>query len=322
MRETAENIEEKALSWVARLDRMGSDAPEPPELRLWLHEDPRHMGAFMRAAAAWQHLERATILAPTEEQPATRSRAIHMRQHRRWFLGAGACAAALTGMVGLQHLVRNNSQLTTGRGEIRRVPLEDGSLLAMNTDTRLRVDIQPNLRNVRIDEGEAWVQVAPDAARPFVVSAGDIRVRAVGTAFSVRRLTVGSEVLVSEGVVEVWSTHNPNEIQRLSAGQSTLIQVDTGIGSAETSLDEVHRKLAWREGDIVLAGESLSDAIAEFNRYNDIQIILADPSIADSEWIGRFRTNEPGAFARAVAVTTGTPVENGPKVIRIGNPHS
>ena len=66
-------------------------------------------------------------------------------------------------------------------------------------------------RNVRIDKGEAWFQVAKDKKRPFVVAAGDVRVRAVGTAFSVRRLEEGADVQVTEGVVEVFrpeSFHN------------------------------------------------------------------------------------------------------------------
>lgn len=326
MQKPAESIEETALRWVARLDREEQTASQHPELQLWLSEDTRHRGAFMRALAAWQQLERASILSGAEVWNApvdAQSLPLHTDKTRhdlprRWLLAGAACAAGVSGLFGLQHYLRRNDRFSTARGEIRRVPLSDGSLMAINTSTEVTVGLAKDLRAVTILEGEAWIQVAPDAARPFVVSTGDIRIRAVGTAFSVRKSEHGSEVLVTEGVVEVWSSHSPSNVQRLHAGQSLIVGSERLRPPAQATHDEVQRKLAWREGEIVLAGENLSAAIAEFNRYNDIQIVLIDTSLSDTEWIGRFRTNEPQAFAQAVAVTTGSSVEIGPDIISIG----
>lgn len=318
MQKPAETIEETALRWVARLDREEQTASQYPELQLWLEEDPRHRGAFMRALAAWQQLERASILSSAEAFNAPAKAPTRQGLPRRLILAGVGCAASVAGLFGIQHYLGRSTRFSTALGEIRRIPLTDGSLIAINTSTELTVDLAKDLRAVSILEGEAWVQVAPDAARPFVVSAGDIRVRAVGTAFSVRRLKSGSEVIVTEGVVEVWSSRDPSNVQRLQAGQTLAISAASQEPPAEATHDEMQRRLAWREGEIVLAGESLSTAVAEFNRYNDVQIVLADTTLSNTEWIGRFRTNEPQAFARAVAVTTGAPVQIDNHTIRIG----
>lgn len=326
MQKPAETIEDMALRWVARLDREEQTASQHPELQLWLAEDDRHRGAFMRAMAAWQQLEKASILSraetvalPLEAAPLPiHSGETRQGLPRRWLIAGAVCAASVVGLFGVQYFQGRSDRFSTARGEIRRVPLSDGSLMAINTSTEVTVGLAKDLRAVTILEGEAWIQVAPDAARPFVVSTGDIRVRAVGTAFSVRKLEHGSEVLVTEGVVEVWSSHSPSNVQRLHAGQSLIISSESLRPPTQATHDEVQRKLAWREGEIVLAGESLSSAIAEFNRYNDIQIVLIDTSLSNTEWIGRFRTNEPQAFAQAVAITTGSSVQIGPDTISIG----
>jgi ferric-dicitrate binding protein FerR (iron transport regulator) len=105
--------------------------------------------------------------------------------------GLGAAAAACVAVVVGPRLF--SARYGTALGEIRRVPLSDGSMAAINTDTALDVAMSPRLRHVKLDKGEAWFEVAKDARRPFVVESGPVRVRAVGTAFSVRRLEAAAK---------------------------------------------------------------------------------------------------------------------------------
>src|SRR3546814_2061558 len=102
-------------------------------------------------------------------------------------------------------MLLGGTSYATSVGEIRRVPLADGSIAAINTASAIDVKLDDAARHVRVVEGEAWFQVARDKQRPFVVAAGRARVRAVGTAFSVRRRAGGADVLVTEGEVEVWA---------------------------------------------------------------------------------------------------------------------
>src|SRR5690349_3417261 len=162
-RETAEAINEQAMRWVARLDREGPDAGLQVELDTWLAGDPRREGAFLRAEAAWGMLDRAGVLTPEVEdepvaEPPTR---------RRMLLGGGlaaAMAATAGGWLTLRTL--RTVRIRTAKGEIRRVPLADGSMAIVNTDTRVNVDLREDLRAVALDDGEAWFQVAKDKSRP------------------------------------------------------------------------------------------------------------------------------------------------------------
>lgn len=297
-RETAKAIENQAAAWVARLDREPSRALLEAELNAWLEGDARRQGAFLRAEAAWAMLDRAGAMAL--DRPAQAA-----APTRRWLFTGGAAAAAAMGGLVVLGVTRfaSGEHIRTVRGEIRRAPLDDGSMLAVNTESRLRVVLGRTVRKVDLERGEAWFQVAKDATRPFVVVAGDVNVRAVGTAFSVRRRERGADVLVTEGVVEVWSAHAPDRVRRLAVGDHAFVSDAMGPGASQSAAAEIDRRLAWRDGDIVLDGDTLEDAAAEFNRYNMRQILIEDPNLASEALVGRFRTNEPEAFARAVAVT-------------------
>jgi len=201
---SASEIDDEAADWAVRVDAHGLDVEHEPELQAWLGGDVRRAGALLRAQAAISFLDRGRALAngaPTVEAVAAE------RPSRRALIAGvgGAATAALVGGVGLW--AARPQRLDTRLGEIRRVPLADGSLVAINTKTALEVAMKPKSRRVLLKEGEAWFQVAKDPERPFVVAAGPVRVRAVGTAFSVRRgdeAGAGVDVMVTEGVVETW----------------------------------------------------------------------------------------------------------------------
>lgn len=308
--ETAKAINDRAAEWVARIDRSDADLRTQAELDVWLAGDDRRRGAYFRAQAAWKMLDRASVLRGEERDRA--DVAARPMSRRRFVWGGGAIAASLALVATATGVWRSGAErIETATGEIRRVPLADGSFAAVNTRTRLVVDLNPEIRQIALEQGEAWFQVARDRRRPFVVEAGDVRVRAVGTAFSVRRLDGGANVQVTEGVVEVWSIGDEGNIRRITAGSRAYVRNDTGPQQvAEASMD-IDRSLAWRTGQLIFDGDTLGQAAAEFNRYNRVQVTIADPILAQETLIGRFRTNEPDAFARAAAGMLGARVTLG-----------
>jgi transmembrane sensor len=312
-RESAADIEAKAARWVVRVDRGDLTADERAELELWLEGDTRRRGAYVRALAAWSALDRA------DEAPAARGRAsgvLTVLRRREVLTGLGGAAAAACAAVVVGRRV-GSVRYATALGEIRRVPLADGSMAAINTSTSLGVALRPEVRRVKLDRGEAWFQVAKEADRPFVVESGPVRVRAVGTAFSVRRRDDGSDVLVTEGVVEVWSQASPDSRLRLKAGERTFVSDAAGAAPPAAAGPAIARNLAWREGQIILEGELLVDAVAEFNRYNERKIVIADPSLQGERLVGWFRTNDPEGFARAAAASLGGGVQIAGNVILV-----
>lgn len=301
-REKAEDIEAEAARWVWRRDRDGRTPELEVGLEAWLAGDVRRHGALLKAEAVWTLLERAreTTTGPVARQARSTSR-------RAWLAGAGVALAA--SMAGVGVLVLREDRFSTRVGEVRRVPLKDGSTVAVNTASEVDVAFRREQRTVRLRSGEAWFQVARDVQRPFVVEAGAVRVRAVGTAFSVRRRPDGAEVLVTEGVVEVWAEGASRAPARLKAGQGAFVADAIGL-RATAALAAVDRKLEWRYGKIDLAGETLREAVADFNRYNDRKLVIGDPRIADERFYGVFNTSGPEAFAAAVGASLGVEVES------------
>lgn len=301
-REKAEDIEAEAARWVWRLDRDGVTPELEAQLQAWLEGDARRRGALLKAEAVWTLLDRARETAPRPVVRRARS-----ASRRAWLAGAGAALAAAT--VGAGVLILREERFHTGVGEVRRVPLEDGSAVAINTASEVEVAFHRSQRTVRLRQGEAWFEVARDVQRPFVVEAGAVRVRAVGTAFSVRRRSDGAEVLVTEGVVEVWTEGAGRTPARLRAGQGAFVDEKATVRPAVAAPAAVDRRLEWRYGKIDLAGETLREAVADFNRYNDRKLVIADPAIADERLYGVFNTGGPDAFATAVGASLGVEVE-------------
>lgn len=315
-RESAETIAEQAARWVARLDRGDVDVATRAALDAWLHGDPRRQGAFLRAQAAWHMLDRASALgapqAGEHAQPYPPAAAFSTggpSRRRLLYAGGLGMAAAIAGVAFLPDLLaRRNARYTTELGEIRQVPLADGSLAAINTESSMQVTLAPRSREVELDRGEAWFQVAKDRARPFVVAAGQVRVRAVGTAFSVRRRSDGADIQVTEGAVEVWTEGKEDRVVRMAAGARAFVDPSSrAIAPVEASA-AIDRSLAWRTGQIILEGDRLEDAVAEFNRYNQRRVDIADPALAEERLVGRFRINDPESFAEAVHQTLGATI--------------
>jgi transmembrane sensor len=145
--------------------------------------------------------------------------------------------------------------------------------------------------------------VAKDPGRPFVVQAGRTRVRAVGTAFIVRRRSDDDvEVTVTEGTVDVWrELTTPEPAVRLSAGDHTLATPRQIVEPQALTEAQLAGAVAWEDGIIDLNGRSLGEAAAEFNRYNRQIVGIADPRLAAQSVVGRFQSNSPRAFVTAAA---------------------
>ena len=303
-------IDDLACQWCARIDR-GLDDAERAALDAWLAEDGRHRGALLRAQAALSFLDRARALNGVDDRPPE-----GLDRRRVMLAGVvGAAAAAAAGGVGLRLLTRGTPIVTTV-GEIRRLPLEDGSLAVVNSRTRLRVLFSDDRRDVELGQGEAWFQVAKNKARPFTVAAGPVRVQAVGTAFDVRRRDAASEVVVTEGVVKIWSTASSADPIFVAAGHRALVSDNAGVELAVVPPAASDQQLAWRSGLIVLDDMTLAAAAAEFNRYHDRQLEV-DPALARRRVVGWFHTDDLDGFANASAAMVGGRVERTSNVIRI-----
>ncbi len=296
MTQTSASIDAAAAQWVARMDSENWSEADDLALEDWLQLDIRHRGALVHAQALWSTLSDTPSVQSIDEDVAKPAPEPSRRGVLIW--AGGALAASIVG--GL-YLANVGNSYSTEIGEVRRVALDDGSTAALNTDSRMDIAFGKSTRLVRLDRGEAWFEVHKDSARPFDVEAGNLRVRAVGTAFAVRLRAGGTEISVTEGVVEVWKIGDVQPSMRLRAGRTVLVRDNASIVREPSEPDAIERSLAWRTGNIDLVGTRVEDAIADINRYNKRKIVLADPSLAAEVFDGVFRTNDPEGFARVVA---------------------
>jgi transmembrane sensor len=318
MKQSADTIDLVAAEWAVRLLSRKLTADEKAELDTWMSADPRHAGALLRAQAAWVDLDRLTALAggaiPEGSGPAqideAQSKAPPVPSRinrdfgqqmtsRRSLLAAGLTSlAVLAG--GAWWFERHQGRYVSQVGEIRRVTLQDGSQMVLNTATEATVRFDKTLRVVELSTGEGLFEVAKDAKRPFIVRADKVSVRAVGTVFSVRKLGSRVDVIVTEGVVEIRDDAS-GSVRRVTANHQATMGTAEPMRIAAVAPIEAERHLAWRDGMVDFAGERLSVAVAEMNRHNEKPILIDDPSLRDRPVVGLFRASDPASFARTVA---------------------
>jgi transmembrane sensor len=211
----------------------------------------------------------------------------------RRFRSLGLAAAVVLVLAGgwfLAARMAGHEDYSNPEAVAQRVKLRDGSVVHLNTGSELRVDFSAGERRVRLQSGEAYFEVAHDASRPFVVVAGGVVVRAIGTAFNIRLASANVEVLVEEGRVEVAPVASAPiadgapvvAAPQLGAGERT--QVPRTDAMAPPKIERVERRelreaLAWHRQTVVLADIALEDVIARFNRRNEVQLVLADAEL-------------------------------------------
>jgi len=316
---TAADIEAAALRWAVRTDRGPLSDQDRAALEAWTTADVRHAGAYARAVAANAYFDRAQALnpgvLPVRRTPKSLS--------RRSLLAAsgGLLAASVTGAVGLGFWSQRG-RIETPKGDVRRISLTEGSAVTLNTASAVRTDIGPQVRRISLLEGEALFDVVKDPARPFIVQAGDIEIRAIGTSFTVRRHADGQvEVAVREGVVEVRRRSNP-AVLRLSAGSVVMAPLTGEISGSSKPLEELERAMAWRQGRLDLTGLTLAQAAAEFERYADLSIRIADPQVGALKVTGLYSISDPEGFARAAALSLGLEVATSPGSVSLRRPEA
>lgn len=280
----------------------------------WIEQDPAHGYAFAKVEAGWDLAARLRDIAParlnggaargdaTPVSIATARRAPAPPVTRR--LAMGGIAAGLVAAVGAAawRFGAAGDHYATGVGERRVVTLADGSLMRLNTDTAVTVDLAPRRRSIRLKRGEASFDVAHDTRRPFVVAADEARVRAVGTAFTVRLRSDLTEVTVSEGIVGV---RDGGKAERhVPAGNAAAVRRGT-IAVTALAPTDIQRRLAWQDGRLSFDGDTLEQAVDEFNRYRIRPIVIGDPALAGVRIGGTFRSDRSGDFARALEQSFG-----------------
>lgn len=321
-----ERLKDEAAAWVVRLSDVGATSEVRKAFERWRSTSFEHELAYEREAATWARLDRLQALTPGQEKPdpdllASRPAFFDTDEYSgpapRWTIARRA-AAGLIGLIGLGTALGlglglgSDPAYATAVGERRLVVLEDGSRVQLNTNSEIRVHFRHGKRVVELVRGEASFDVA-NGPEPFVIRTEEASVTAGPSDVTVRLKSGGASVAVREGVATVTPVDQPSGAGaiRVAAGYGGLFR-QTGGEAHPIAADDMNRSLAWQQGAIALDGQPLAEAVAEFNRYNNRQMIIADRSIAAYRLGGYFRTDDIPGFVKALQATFPIRATSGP----------
>lgn len=308
----AEEAESEAARWALRCAE-GLTAAEELALADWLAADPCHARLLAEYRSAWDRLEPLAVAAgdPSDDAATRVPPAAGSARFRRLALPALAAAAIALGMwwrpsaepAAPERVARGVAAVLPGPCE-RRV-LADGTTVELNRGAAIEVEFTTAERRVRLAHGDARFAVAKEPGRPFVVAAGAVEARAVGTEFNVRRDHTAVEIVVTEGSVQVESPQAgaaaPREAVLLSAGQQVVVAGEAalaGAGVRTLSADELEKRLAWQSRLIEFDDVPLAEIVAAFNRRNPVRLVIDDPGLAARRMTATFRSDNVESFVR------------------------
>lgn len=311
-------VYEEASEWLVK-NRSGElELDEKRSFDAWLRESPHHIRAYLELTSVWEDvgsldprgnvtadeliaraLNETNVVSLEAAAQARASISAEPRARARRMRFAMAASAVLVSLAAMWLYTQRNVY-TTGIGEQRSIALNDGSTITLNSRSRIRVAYNDTEREVDLVEGQALFHVAKDLARPFIVTSGDTRVRAVGTQFDVYRKASGTVVTVVEGRVAVNESVQQARGAEvlLVAGEQVVVTAQNAVKSPKPNVTAV---TAWTRRSLVFESAPLTDVAEEFNRYNKRQIVISNAELASFHVSGIFSSADPAlllAFLR------------------------
>ena len=311
---------EIAAEWIIRQDH-GLTAEQQDAFNDWLTQNPQHRKAYSQLHFCWEELDRLAGLQSsnrTSVNPDLLDDWIPIqRQINRWVVWGGVLPIAamliLTFAVFFNHTIQEEAkpevtqQVTFER--IRRQPLQDGSELFLNRGADVHVEYTDSARVVRLLNGEVNFVVAKDPSRPFWVEAKGVRLKAIGTAFSVRISKDELNVIVAEGTVAVQTGFHEEEPEsHLEANQRAVLSFNpahAGLAIEELAEETLEDELLWVPKLIDFEDVPLRVIVDEFNRRNPVHIVIRDRELQELRLSSVFWSDNVAGFVRLLEVKFG-----------------
>lgn len=316
-----------AAHWLAVLSDENCSEAERQQFLVWLRASGQHVDEFLRLSRLdarlnrrelWPNQNLAELIAAAkssgESNVAMLNRPANMgarrieRRSLRWPMAAAAAFVFVAvGLIAGRSEIEQwlAPEYVTTVGEQRSITLEDGSVVELNSQSRLRALFKENLRAIELLEGEAIFRVSKDPNRPFRVRTGATDIVAVGTAFNVKASDSRTVVTVLEGRVRV----NQREAAQQSAAASAkaVSEFELAVGdqlivaraqpAIRLSLRDTEKVTSWTERRLIFEDTPLSAAAAEFARYSARTIRIEDPTVAGRKINGVFDATDPASLA-------------------------
>lgn len=293
---TERAVFEAAADWLLRLNADDQDAELRRAFDRWL-ADPRHR-------AAWQEVQRTWDMLGAPEAVPLRS-----RRGRRLLAGGLTVAAMVALWLALPAmLLAVRADYRTARAEVETVQMADGSLVDLAGASAIRTDLKGETRHVELLAGEAFFDVAPDRARPFVVNAAGVEVTVHGTAFDVLVTAETTTVALLRGAVEA-APGATGAGYRLKPGERIIVDHRTGAARIEAvAAQDIG---AWRDGRMFLSDMTLAEAVEVVGRYHPAAwIVIPDRALARQRVNALIDLSDPDAALALLAAPFGAKIHD------------
>jgi transmembrane sensor len=287
----SEQIDAQAASWFAR-NRNDPDRATRKAFDAWISH-PAHARAYAEFEELWVDLAQLQQLSRPIPLPRPK------RSH--WRPALAAAAAVLCAVLALNLGTPQTSysqQVAAQEKGARTFKLPDGSTLYVNANTQVNVDFSAQQRDIYLQQGQLYLEVAADKERPLWVHSGAAKVRVVGTAFDVRRGQRQLVVSVAHGQVAFSPDGRPGDLTLLGARQQATYDLQKGTLRQQT-LDS-DAVADWRSGHLAFRNRDLASLVDELNLYRRQPVQLAEGSLGNYKVSGNLDVNDPDALIKAL----------------------
>jgi transmembrane sensor len=320
-------VVERASEWFVLMREPVVSAGERERFVAWLLASPQHVGAYIEIAKLWGDASQVNPLLDASIDPRISSNITQFpgnraaegapppeREFSRLLRMAAGLLLAGAICLGLWLKLTSGVTYSDGVAEQRSITLEDGSVVRLDSSSKLIVRFSKRERTLELAQGQALFQVTHDPQRPFMVTANGVSVKAIGTEFNVNGLSGRTVVTVVEGKVRLSGSASLQNTP-LSAGQQATVD---RRGQVEMQQDaDVAASTGWLQHRLSYQGARLGDVVEEFNRYNRMPIVLTDPKLTDMRINAIFHTTDSASLLQFLGGLEGVRVQRLGHEIRI-----
>lgn len=313
------------MDWFLRLNEPSRTQGDEEAFAAWMNRSAENREAWAKACRTWEIMgETVPVLGENRERQVESHRGPMMRGYRPNRQGSrrrmiaisiAALAACLVAVIAAPtFLTRLEADYTTATAEIRRITLADGSIVDLGAASAIAVDFSAGSREVRLLSGEAYFDVRPDAARPFIVRTGELDVTVVGTAFDVNVTPEIETVQLAHGIVSLSSVGNGDTLRMIAGDTVTLDRTSGRLSRATVEIDTI---ASWRDRKLFVQDVPISAVISELQRYHPSWITMASVELGDRRITGLYDLADPDRALDALVSPYGGKVHHVSPYLRV-----
>ena len=197
------------------------------------------------------------------------------------------------------------NELEIPRGGEYKVRLADGTLVYLNSATRMKYPVKFDEKERKVYlSGEAYFEVAKDPERPFFVEMEGVEVRVYGTSFNVNTHQKGNiQTVLVKGSIGV---------KVLSSGMESMIRpgqmAEFKQGNTKVDVKDVNVAVYtdWKDGIFRFENQRLEDILAVLSNWYDMNVFYQTVSVKELHFSGYMeRYKDVSVILEAITLSTG-----------------